>query len=244
MKTSALSISQNLLSQFLILGVLLIFSSCSNDTSSEADNSTTEAKEVYTVVEELPQAKGGMDSLYSYISKTITYPLSARVNGIEGRVVVGFVIERDGSLSNIEVVESLSEEIDNEALSVFNTVEPFTPGKQRGRTVRVRMNIPLSFKLDMDKLNQDGSPQGIIIVEKAQIIPEQLTVDASFSDGKWSGTVFNVDGEPLPGANIVVKGTSSGTVSDLDGTFSVSAESGQNIVISFVGYESQELTAE
>lgn len=229
---------QNLLTLCAIFSIVLFISSCSNNSE------TKEEAEIFTVVEELPQPEGGLESFYQYVQKEITYPLLARENGVEGRVFVEFVVERDGSLSDIKVVRGIGNECDSEALRVIKGASPFNPGKQRGRTVRVRMVVPITFKLDPENINEDKSRKGIIIVGEIMYINEEMKIDASYTNGIWTGTIYSFDGEPLPGANIVVKGTTSGTVSDLDGTFSIKAEKAQELAVSFVGYETELLKVE
>ena len=224
--------TQILITLFVILSIIFFFSSCSKKTE-------TKEEEIFMIVEELPQPEGGLGSFYNYVQNEISYPLLARKNGIEGRVHVEFVVERDGSLSGIKVIKGINDVCDNEAVRVMQSVSAFKPGKQRGRTVRVRMVIPITFKLDPENTNKGKSPKGIIIIGEIMYINEQMKVDASYTNGIWSGTILTQEGEPLPGAHIVVKGTTSGTVSDLDGTFSIEVQESQELVISFVGYNTE-----
>ena len=113
----------------------------------------------------------------------------------------------------------------------------FKPGSQRGRTVSTNMILPITFKIDPSKTNPDGSPQGSIAIGELQMRKEQLQIDVQYTDGLWKGTVKDHEGNPMPGANIVVEGTNYGRVSDRDGTFTVEAKSSQNVTVSFMGYE-------
>jgi len=231
----------------LIPSILCIGFACSDKNKSKEvseDDGKEANQELFTIVEELPGFKGGMEAFYMYMKNTLTYPSEARKSGVEGRVFVQFLIGPDGSLSDVESTEGIGAGCDNEVISVLKTAKGFTPGKQRGKAVRVRMGMPVTFKLDKEKMNSDNSPQGMIIVGETRLIPETLRVDAAFSDGKWSGTVYDKDNKVLPGANIVLAGTTSGTVSDLDGSFSIKALESQNLVISFVGYENVLLNAD
>nr|WKN37403.1 TonB family protein [Tunicatimonas sp. TK19036] len=197
--------------------------------------------DVFTVVEEQPEFEGGMGAFYRYIGTEMTYPLEARQKGIEGRVYVQFVVERDGSLTDVQAIKGIGAGCDSEAVRVVQNAPSFKPGKQRGKAVRVRMIMPIAFKLNEGKLNDDNSTQGIIIVEEAESKNGKLKVDANYTNGEWSGTVYSPEGDILPGVNIVVAGTSTGTVSDLDGTFKVKADESRELQISFVGYESVRL---
>ncbi len=194
--------------------------------------------EVFTVVEELPQFKGGTDAFYRYIMNEIRYPKMAREHGLEGMVVVQFIIEKDGSLTDVQVIRDIGGGCGEEAARVISTIPQFKPGSQRGKPVRVRMAVPITFKLDKEKLNADNTSQGIIIADELQVRKEgTLKIEASYDNGVWTGKVLSPEGEKLPGASIVVVGTSYGTVSDLEGDFSIAAKETSELAVSFVGYE-------
>lgn len=103
--------------------------------------------EIFTIVEEQPSPVGGLKSFYTYVSNNLNYPSGARRMGLEGRVFVEFVVERDGSLTDIKVVKGIGGGCDEEAVRVIAGAPKWNPGKQRGREVRVRMVLPLVFKL-------------------------------------------------------------------------------------------------
>ncbi|MEQ9442262.1 MAG: TonB family protein [Cyclobacteriaceae bacterium] len=199
------------------------------------------AGELFTVVEEQPDFEGGMGAFYRYVANEMTYPLQARQTGVEGRVFVQFVVEKDGSLSDVKAVKGIGAGCDNEAVRVLQNAPAFKPGKQRGKPVRVRMVMPITFKLNQGKTNEDNSTQGIIIAEEVETHNAKLTVKANYANGEWSGTVYDEEGERLPGANIVVTGTTTGTVSDLNGNFKVEADASKDLQLSCVGYESVRL---
>ena len=197
--------------------------------------------DVFTVVEEQPEFEGGMDAFYRYVGKEINYPLQARQMGVEGRVDVQFVVEKDGSLSDVRAIKGIGGGCDSEAVKVVQNAPSFRPGTQRGKPVRVRMVMPIIFKLNEGETNEDNSTKGIIFVEEVEQKNGKLKVDASYANGEWSGTVFDEEGEGLPGANIVVAGTTTGTASKIDGTFKVKANQSKDLYISFVGYKSVRL---
>lgn len=101
----------------------------------------------FTIVEELPEFKGGMDSMMVFIKSNIRYPEEARMNKIEGVVFVNAIIMEDGSLKNVRALTSLGYGCDEEAERVVKSMPPWKPGKQRGKNVRVSFNIPIRFKL-------------------------------------------------------------------------------------------------
>ena len=110
---------------------------------AEADNS----EKVYDVVEQMPEFSSGHTALFEYLSKSIRYPEEARKNSIQGRVIVTFVVEKDGSVSNAHVVKSVDPLLDAEALRIINVMPQWTPGKQGGEPVRVKYTVPVTFRL-------------------------------------------------------------------------------------------------
>lgn len=105
-------------------------------------------EEIFAVVEEMPSFPGGDAALMSYISKNIKYPSIATENGIQGRVICTFVINRDGKVTNAEVIRSVDPSLDKEALRVINNMPAWKPGKQRGKPVRVKYTLPIVFRLN------------------------------------------------------------------------------------------------
>ena len=102
---------------------------------------------VFTVVEIQPEFPGGDDALFKFIQKNIQYPDMERENDIQGRVVVGFTVNTDGSLTDIVVKKGVSSGIDKEAIRVVKLLPKFKPGKQQGKAVRVSFILPIMFKL-------------------------------------------------------------------------------------------------
>lgn len=103
---------------------------------------------IFAVVEEMPSFPGGDAALMSYITKNIKYPSIATENGIQGRVICTFVINRDGKVTNAEVIRSVDPSLDKEALRVINNMPAWKPGKQRGKPVRVKYTLPIVFRLN------------------------------------------------------------------------------------------------
>ena len=102
---------------------------------------------VYQIVEEMPQFPGGENKLMEYIAKNLTYPQEARDKGIDGRVFVAMVIEKDGSVSNVKVLRGIGGGCDEEAVRVIKAMPKWKPGKMKGEAVRVRYQMPINFKL-------------------------------------------------------------------------------------------------
>ena len=103
--------------------------------------------EVFTIVEQMPSFPGGDAKMYEYLGKNIKYPQIARETGIQGRVFVNFVVEPDGSVSNVKVLRGIGGGCDEEAMRVVKGMPKWSPGKQRGKTVRVSYTLPVVFKL-------------------------------------------------------------------------------------------------
>ena len=106
-----------------------------------------EEQQIFTVVENDPEFPGGMEALYKYLRQNIKYPQLARDNNITGRVYVTFVVERDGSIANPRVLKDIGGGCGQEAIRVVKSMPKWTPGKQRGKAVRVQFNLPVSFNL-------------------------------------------------------------------------------------------------
>jgi len=191
--------------------------------------------EIFTVVEDQPTFKGGMQALSDHLASNLQYPAQARQQGIEGRVFVQFVVEKDGSLSNVTSVKGIGGGCDEEAVRVLKESPKWKPGKQRGKPVKVRMILPITFNLGEDESKTNTER---IVIDDVKTQNSKFTVDASYSYGEWSGTIYDEEGSEMAGVNIIVHNTSTGTVSDLNGAFKLKADESQDLYLSFVGYES------
>lgn len=110
-------------------------------------NRTSGGGKVFDVVEVMPQFPGGMGALMQYLSSHIKYPVEAETNRIEGRVICTFIVEKDGSISDIEVSRSVDPSLDKEAVRVISSMPAWTPGWQNGKPCRVKFTLPVTFKL-------------------------------------------------------------------------------------------------
>ncbi len=114
----------------------------------------------FDVVEEMPQFPGGSSALLEYLAANIRYPKAAHKAGVQGRVILTFVVEKDGSISGTEVVKSVSPLLDAEAVRVINAMPNWVPGRQNGKVVRVKYAVPVSFMLQDDgpkKMTEGGT---------------------------------------------------------------------------------------
>ena len=106
-----------------------------------------EEAKVFDVVEQMPSFPGGPSALMEYLHDHVKYPVVAQENGVQGRVFVSFIVERDGSITDVRVVRSVDPSLDREAARVVSSMPRWTPGKQNGSAVRVKYNVPVSFRL-------------------------------------------------------------------------------------------------
>ena len=106
-----------------------------------------EETKIFDVVEQPPSFPGGQAALLNWLSSHVKYPPIAEENGIQGRVIVGFVVERDGSVSQVQVIRGVDPSLDKEAARVVASMPKWTPGRQNGQNVRVKYNVPVNFKL-------------------------------------------------------------------------------------------------
>ncbi len=104
-------------------------------------------EEVFTHVEQMPKFPGGDAELYKFISNNLQYPAMAIENNVQGKVIVQFVVTKDGSIGNVKVVRSVDRDLDNEAVRVCKKLPKFVPGKQNGQAVNVWYTLPVTFKL-------------------------------------------------------------------------------------------------
>ena len=143
---------------------------------------------IFEVVEHMPEfTGGGMPALMEYLSKNIKYPEAAMKKGIQGRGIVQFVVEKDGSITNVKILRSVDPELDKEAVRVVSAMPKWKPGTQRGEAVRVRFTVPVMFRLTEDKTPVKYAPienkiNELVVVGYA---PEGTTVPEE-------GTIFDV----------------------------------------------------
>ena len=145
---------QNVMKKAWIVMVLVGLLSCSTATAQaiiipyRPGFGPVNEEKVYDVVEQMPSFPGGPAAMIEFIGRTIVYPVSALKQNLQGRVIVSFIVERDGSLSNAKVVKSVAPDMDKEALRVVKKMPRWIPGQQNGCKVKVKYTIPVTFRLD------------------------------------------------------------------------------------------------
>lgn len=113
----------------------------------EPPKHVVEENKIFITVEQMPMYPGGDEALLGYLRDNIHYPTVAAENGVQGRVVVGFVVERDGSITDVKILRGVDPSLDREAMRVVKSMPKWTPGKQNGSAVRVKYQVPVSFRL-------------------------------------------------------------------------------------------------
>ena len=145
----------------------------------------------FDVVEQMPQFPGGPAALMEYLSKNVRYPEEAHKKGVQGRVIVTFVIEKDGSISDANVVKSVDSQIDAEALRVVNSMPNWIPGGQNGEPVRVKYTVPITFKL------QGNESKEIVGVTSLNAKAYDLEVDGKLMDAEALNSINPDDIESI-----------------------------------------------
>ena len=237
--------------------------------SPSAPKPAVQNGETFTVVEQMPEYPGGMKALMSYLAENIQYPAECQKAGIQGRVIVQFVVKADGSLDNFEIKRSVNPLLDAEALRVIKTTPKWKPGTQHGKPVDVKFTIPVTFSLP-DK-QKEHTPTGnisdssltlkktLFIIDGKEvepkvlneINPDQISSINVIKDGTGvtifgpkardgvilittkrssttsqgeslvTGRVTDAAGNPVSGACITIKGTTTQTTSDNEGRFTL-----------------------
>ena len=108
----------------------------------------THDSDAFDVVEKMPEYPGGIEAFMKFLSENVRYPEAASKAGIQGRVLVNFIVEKDGSISNIHVIQNVNEYLDAEAVRVVGAMPKWMPGMQEGKAVRVKYTVPISFRLN------------------------------------------------------------------------------------------------
>lgn len=117
------------------------------DLSAIESEEEFEEEEIFTIVEKMPEFPGGMRALFTYLGSELKYPAMAKDAHIQGKVYVTFVVDKDGSITNVKVLRGIGGGCDEEAVKVVEGMPKWEPGKQRNKAVRVQYNLPINFIL-------------------------------------------------------------------------------------------------
>ncbi len=128
----------------ILMSLMAVF--CLSTVSAQKTVVSKKNQKVFDVVEQMPEFPGGMEALVKYMAENMKYPEDAKKQQVEGRVLVQFIVETDGSVSNTEVLKRVFPSLDAEAVRVISGMPKWIPGKQNGKVVRVKYTIPVSFR--------------------------------------------------------------------------------------------------
>jgi protein TonB len=117
------------------------------NTTAMAQNKKTSNDKVFEKVEDMPEFPGGEQAMMDFVSKNVVYPKEAQEKGISGRVMVSFIVEKDGSVNEVKIVRGIGGGCDEEAVRVVKAMPKWKPGKEKGKPVRVSYMMPIIFKL-------------------------------------------------------------------------------------------------
>lgn len=131
--------------KFLIMALMSLFGLTT--VSAQKTVVANKNQQVFEVVEKMPEYPGGQVALFEYLSKNVKYPADAKKQKIEGRVLVSFVVNTDGSITDIEVMKKAFPSLDAEGVRVISGMPKWTPGEQKGQKVRVHYTVPIVFHL-------------------------------------------------------------------------------------------------
>ena len=178
------------------IGVSKVYSE-RNDYKIMLRKEGTDPSKPYDVVEQMPQFPGGTGKLFEFLSMNVKYPAEAEKNDVQGRVIVTFVVEKDGEVSNAKVVKSVNPALDAEALRVINAMPKWTPGMQGGEPVRVKYTVPVTFRLQGKDSNIGNAKADIN--KGANVLSEMVVVGFGKQDEAASAKfpLCVVDGETV-----------------------------------------------
>ena len=130
-----------------LLSLIISLFACSLLVAQEQPIQKVDVNGVYLIPDKMPEYPGGVPAMMKFLSSNVKYPVEAQKNAISGRVIVQFVVMEDGTLSQAKVIRGVDPLLDEEALRVVKEMPKWTPGKQRGKEVRVKYTVPIAFKL-------------------------------------------------------------------------------------------------
>ncbi|MEX2592813.1 MAG: TonB family protein, partial [Anditalea sp.] len=221
-----------------LMGLLIVLFSCEQQEEAvPAPPPPPMEMEVYDVVENMPKPSGGLEGWNQYLANNLNYPSEAKEKGTTGTVYVTFVVDTEGSIQWVEILRGIGSGCDEEAIKTIKNAPKWEPGTQGGQKVNVKMRLPIRFGPKKATSDKDNIPMG----EEVDQRKGELKVDANYANGVWSGIVRDPGGNVVPGATIVMAETSTGTVSDTNGRFSIETSQSGNLYASSAGYKSVRL---
>jgi len=138
-------------------------------------------EKIYESVDKMPEYPGGINALIDYIGKNLQYPKEAMEKGIQGKVIIRFVVNTSGKVEKSEVLRSVDAEIDNEALRIVNTMHQWTPGEQNGKKVSVYYVLPIKFKLDNEIKSEGTKDKSVLNINSSEGTKPLYVIDGKVS---------------------------------------------------------------
>src|SRR5690606_29095632 len=222
-----------------LMGLLIVLFSCEyQETDLVASSPTTE---VFDVVDNMPKPDGGLEGWNHYLANNLVYPKEAKEKGISGTVYVTFTVNTEGSIQDVEIFKGIRSDLDKEAIKAVENAPKWQAGTQNGRKVNVKMRLPIRFGIEKSHLANDNSPIRGLSAEEANAVNGELQLEAKYNNVIWSGSIRDPKGNALQGVTVVLAETTTGTVSDIDGRFSLNADGSGELYASFKGYKSVRL---
>ena len=173
--------------------------------SAAADTTYKKDGPVFTAVEQVPEFPGGLSAFSAFLAKNIRYPADARDNNVQGRVVIRFIVETDGALSNFEVVRGIGHGADEEAIRVLALSPNWKPGIQNGRAVRVSYSVPISFALAEDKPENKTGVADVVLSENSKTATDTGKRGGTFIiQGSPTSPLYIVDGKEMEHGDLTV----------------------------------------
>ena len=133
--------------RLILLSLMAAFSLATVQAQKTVVSQKEQKPEVFMVVENMPEYPGGNEAMFAFFAKNMKYPADAQKNKVQGRVLVTFVVERDGTLTDVQVAKPTFPSLDDEAMRLVKKMPKWKPGTQRGVPVRVKFTLPVVFKL-------------------------------------------------------------------------------------------------
>ena len=184
-KSSSLKLAKYLLMlpmSFILIAANSVYAGVNEQNVDEPPPIKKEVtEEIFVVVEEQPEYPGGVDAMMKFLGDSVRYPVEAKEKGIQGRVIVNFVVNKNGSIDDVNIVRGVDTSIDAEAVRVIESMPKWKPGKQRGKEVNVRYTLPVVFRLNtpMDS-DDDTSERGAkVIIDELMANPADMSVTGS-----------------------------------------------------------------
>jgi protein TonB len=141
----------NVMKQITLLAICLLLAQVGHGQDQFPKFNIVKGDTIYTIVDDHARPVGGMENFYKEIDSLMRYPEVARKNQIEGRVFVSFIVNQDGTFSNIEIIRGVEKSLNDEAIRILGIVKSWIPGKKAGRVVKSKFNLVIVFKLNEEK---------------------------------------------------------------------------------------------